>query len=101
MRSQTFGFRTDTGKRRDGNEDAMLLLPAQGIFAVADGVGGQNSGEVASRKAVAGIESFLKANPLAGADGLKGKYRENWLRSYFQRCMQKINAEIMKEAMFL
>ena len=93
-----FGFRTDTGKRREGNEDAFLILPKYGIFAVADGVGGQNSGEVASRKAMAGIEGFLAANPLSGADDLEGKYRENWLRGYFQRCLQKVNAEIMKEA---
>ena len=99
MRNQAFGFRTDTGRRRDGNEDALLLLPSRGIFAVADGVGGQNSGEVASRKAMTGIESFLYANPLSVADGLEGKPRENWLRSYFQRCMQKINSEIMKQAM--
>ena len=93
-----FGFRTDTGRKREGNEDALLLLPAFGIFAVADGVGGLNSGEVASRKAMAGIEDFIEANPLSGADNLERKYRENWLRSYFQRCLQKINAEIMKEA---
>ena len=99
MYNQKFGFRTDTGKQRDGNEDALLLLPKPGIYVVADGVGGQNSGEVASRKAVAGIENFLKANPLSGADRLEGKYRENWLKSYFFRCLEKINSEIRKEAM--
>jgi len=83
---------------RDGNEDALLLMPKYGIFAVADGVGGQNSGEVASRQAMAGVEDFLATNPLSGADNLEGKYRENWLRSYFQRCLQKVNAEIMREA---
>ena len=99
MQNQSFGFRTDTGKLRDGNEDAMLLLPKLGIYVVADGVGGQNSGEVASRKAVAGIENFLKANPLSGAERLEGKYRANWLKSYFFRCLEKINSEIRKEAM--
>ena len=98
MKSQKFGFRTDKGKRRDGNEDALLLLPKYGIFAVADGVGGQNSGEVASRKAMTGIENFIAKNPLSGADELDGKYRENWLKGYFHRCLQKVNAEIMKEA---
>ncbi|MDR3305891.1 MAG: Stp1/IreP family PP2C-type Ser/Thr phosphatase [Clostridiales Family XIII bacterium] len=93
-----FGFRTDIGRKRENNEDALLLLPRFGIFAVADGVGGQNSGEVASRKAVSGIENFLRANPLSGADNLEGKYRENWLRGYFTRCMQKVNTEIMKLA---
>ena len=99
MRNQVFGFRTDTGRQRDGNEDAMLLMPKLGIYAVADGVGGQNSGEVASRKAVAGIESYISANPLEAAANLEGKYRENWLRSYFQRCLERINSEIRKEAL--
>ena len=99
MQNQVFGFRTDTGKKRDGNEDALLLLPKLGIYAVADGVGGQNSGEVASRKAMTGIENFIAANPLSGADKLEGKYRENWLRNYFQRCLQKINVEIRKESL--
>ena len=99
MRNQSFGFRTDTGKQRDGNEDAMLLLPKLGIYAVADGVGGQNSGEIASRKAVIGIEKYIKANPLSGADNLDGKYRLNWLKSYFFRCLEKINAEIRKEGL--
>ena len=99
MENQEFGFRTDTGKRRDSNEDALVLMPKLGIYAVADGVGGQNSGEVASRKAVAGIESFIKANPLTGADSLEGKYRMNWLKSYFLRCLERINAEIRKAAL--
>ena len=98
MQNKAFGFRTDTGKQRDGNEDALLLLPKYGIYAVADGVGGQNSGEVASRKAMSVIEEFLAANPLTGADNLEGKYRENWLKSYFQRCLQRVNSEIMKQA---
>ena len=98
MKGQVFGFKTDTGKRRDGNEDALLILPKYGIYAVADGVGGQNSGEIASKNAIAGIESFLEENPLEKMDELEGKYRENWLQGYFQRCLQKINSEIMKEA---
>jgi protein phosphatase len=91
----TFGFKTDVGRRREGNEDALLVLPKLGVFAVADGVGGQNSGEIASRKAMGGVEEFLEANPLGGAEGLEGKYRDNWLRGYFSRCFQKVNAEIM------
>jgi protein phosphatase len=90
-----FGYRTDIGKKRDGNEDALLVLPKYNIFAVADGVGGQNSGEIASRKATAGIEAFLMANPLSGADRLEGKYRENWLEGYFARLLQKVNTEIL------
>ncbi|MBA3715115.1 MAG: serine/threonine-protein phosphatase [Pyrinomonadaceae bacterium] len=45
---------TDRGlsKKRPLNEDSLLVDSAQHIFAVADGVGGAESGEVASQTAV-------------------------------------------------
>lgn len=46
--------------RRQNNEDAMLCLPRQGIFAVSDGMGGLDAGEVASLMAV---ESLQDAAP--------------------------------------
>ena len=98
MQSKYFGFRTDKGKKREGNEDALLLLPKFGIFAVADGVGGESYGEVASRKAIAGIEEFVFNNPLSGADNMETKQRKSWLKGYFHRCLQKVNAEIRTEA---
>jgi PPM family protein phosphatase len=53
--------RTDVGRRRPHNEDTLGLLPAEYqplaaergyLFAVADGMGGAEKGEVASRLAV-------------------------------------------------
>ncbi len=45
---------TDTGLVRDHNEDsyAMLLFENKSLFVVADGMGGHDSGEVASKTAV-------------------------------------------------
>jgi serine/threonine protein phosphatase PrpC len=46
---------TDVGKQREHNEDNYLLLPmdaSSGLFVVADGMGGQAAGEVASQLAV-------------------------------------------------
>ncbi len=44
------GASTDTGNIRGQNEDAHIAL--QGLFAVADGMGGHNAGEVASAMAI-------------------------------------------------
>ena len=50
------------GKVRANNEDALLWdLPA-GLFVVADGMGGHQAGEVASRMAVDTLNSFLEAS---------------------------------------
>ncbi len=43
-----YSARTDVGKRRQHNEDAMLADAERGLFVVADGVGGRAAGEVAS-----------------------------------------------------
>ena len=44
---------TDTGKRRLRNEDAYVCDPP--LFAIADGMGGAQAGELASRIAAAAI----------------------------------------------
>jgi len=92
------GFKTDVGRKREINEDALLVLPAEGLFAVADGVGGSNSGEIASRRAMKTIEDFLKDNPIAQAADMEGKYRHNWFKGYFLRCFRKINYDIRNAA---
>lgn len=52
--------RTDTGRRRDHNEDCVGSDAVRGIAALADGMGGHNAGEVASGLA---IESILRDLP--------------------------------------
>jgi protein phosphatase len=45
---------SDTGRKRRRNEDAYVIAPP--IFAVADGMGGAQAGEVASKLAAAALE---------------------------------------------
>ncbi len=46
-----FAWRTDTGRVRQRNEDAVAVLTDIGLVVVADGVGGASAGDVASRLA--------------------------------------------------
>jgi protein phosphatase len=50
---------TDVGRLRRHDEDAFLVDAENGLFAVADGVGGSRAGDVASRLAVDTAERFL------------------------------------------
>jgi protein phosphatase len=55
--------RTDTGRQRRSNEDALFARAP--LFAVADGMGGARAGEVASRLLVEALEAGL---PDVGSD---------------------------------
>jgi protein phosphatase len=53
-----FGW-TDVGRKRTSNEDFYAVDEPNELFVLADGMGGHNSGEVASRLAVQHLTSFL------------------------------------------
>ena len=50
---------TDVGKKRKGNEDALFLDDALGLYVVADGMGGHLAGEIASQLVVKTISEYI------------------------------------------
>lgn len=52
-------YLTDKGLRRDSNQDSCLVSKENGIFVVADGMGGHSGGEVASSIAVETVREIF------------------------------------------
>ncbi len=57
LRIADHAFRTDTGRQRNANEDSFFVRAP--IFVIADGMGGAQAGEVASRAAAEAFDVDL------------------------------------------
>lgn len=86
------GFKTDKGKMRDNNEDSLFIMNEENIFIVADGVGGHNSGQLASSTAVKIISEYIKTNPI------QKNLKNHEFRSYFLQCLKEANGIIYNMA---
>lgn len=64
MRALAFGAATDVGQVREHNEDAHAVVPERRLALLADGMGGHERGDVASKLAIDTVRSAL-LKPLA------------------------------------
>jgi serine/threonine-protein phosphatase Stp1 len=78
--------RTDTGKVRARNEDAILDLAEQGLWVVADGMGGHQNGALASRLVVESLADLLPGGSLAE--------RSQQLRQRLHEVNQRLGQEL-------
>ncbi len=72
---EAFGL-SDPGCVRQNNEDFYLISPKDRLYIVADGMGGAQAGEHASKLAVETVASFLQNAPAPDAQTLFQAFRE-------------------------
>lgn len=84
------GFKSDKGLRRANNEDACFVMLPDKVYVVADGVGGSNAGEIASRTAVNKIANYINEHPIAEATN------QYAIVNYLQNCVDEANREIFR-----
>ncbi len=91
---ESFGV-SDPGCVRTNNEDYFLLLPSAGLYVVADGMGGAQAGEHASRLAVETLRDTIQAVPPPSSpdDLLDAFAKAN------QRVMKEADADLSMEGM--
>lgn len=82
------GYRTDTGNYRKANEDAVYVSNETGLYLVADGVGGHNAGDLASRTAVEVISSRCQSE-------IQNVYDSDSLGITLQQLLTEVNERIL------
>lgn len=84
------GCMTDRGRRRPTNEDSVRACEDLSFFMLADGVGGNRSGEIASQSALDALEKFVRHNPPEWLGSRDEVFR------YFRAAVNYVNQFIIK-----
>jgi protein phosphatase len=97
---------TDVGKRRNSNEDTLFIDDALGLYMVADGMGGHQAGEVASKLVVDTIRDYLAntadhdhADRLGKTDGTLSKEADK-MRSAIMIANKRVHDASKAEAAY-
>ena len=91
MNISAYSGASDTGRKRRRNEDSYVIAPP--LFAVADGMGGAQAGEIASKLAAAALED-TDSGALSGEDRVTSLIQEANRRVY-ERSNEDPNASGM------
>jgi len=77
---------SDIGRRRKTNQDSLFFDEVQGLGVVADGIGGRNSGEIASALVVDGVkQGFLDTD----------RIRHEEVSAFLITTVERLNREII------
>lgn len=85
---------SDTGRVRDRNQDRVHADPRQGLFLVADGMGGTAGGDIAAQITVDMLPRYLSRALHLGADGAFAAETEHQL----QDALAELSTEIRDAA---
>ncbi len=91
------GYKTDKGRKRSGNEDSFAVFSGEemgeyidGLFVVADGMGGTKGGEIASNLVI----NSLPEEARIGAAELTGKDLPQEIAQLLNSGLQYANSEV-------
>jgi len=92
--------KSDVGRVRKNNEDNFLADTVNGLFVVADGMGGHEHGELASQRATESVRNYIH-NAMSGIKAFAldpSPERRAWLQQIIEGAVQAANLEVFKLA---
>lgn len=91
---------SEAGNQRESNQDAYLLEPERGVFAVADGMGGKAQGGRASLEVVERFEAQLEEldELLRRSDPASDRRHRAQVHDFLVQRLRKINRELYDES---